>query len=78
MFYFPTTFGTLEKAKSLYKYHRLSGYIVWSLVLVNCILGTQSTWFLGVWDNTWVWVVLGVLAVLGVGSRIRGTKMRVL
>lgn len=77
MFYFPRLFGSIEKGKSLYKYHRLSGYIIWSLVLVNCVLGTQSTWFLGVWDMTWVWVVLAMLAVVGVGSRIRVGKMKV-
>ena len=77
MFYFPHLFGSIEKGKSLYKYHRLSGYIVWSLILVNCVLGTQSTWFLGVWDMTWVWVVLAMLAALGVVSRIRVSKMKV-
>jgi hypothetical protein len=78
MFYFPHTFGSIDKAKRIYKYHRLSGYLVWSLILVNCILGTQSTWFLGVWDNTWVWVVFGVVAFMGVVSRVRLSKMKFL
>lgn len=76
MFYFPQVFGSVEKGKRIWKYHRLSGYLVWSLILVNCILGTQSTWFLGVWDMTWVWIVLGVIAFLGVVSRIRLSKMK--
>jgi hypothetical protein len=50
--------------------------VVWSLVLVNCVLGTQSDWFLGVWNMTWVWVTFAVLAFLGVVSRIRLSKMK--
>jgi hypothetical protein len=76
MFYFPQVFGSVAKGKAVWKYHRASGYVVWSLVLVNCVLGTQSDWFLGVWNITWVWVTFAVLAFLGVVSRIRLSKMK--
>lgn len=77
MFYLPTKiFGSVERGKAIYKYHRASGYVVWTLVLVNCVLGTQSTWFTEVWDNTWVWVVLAMLAFLSMVSRIRPNKMK--
>ena len=76
MFYFPAVFGSVEKGKSIWKYHRASGYIVWTLILINCVLGTQSTWFTGVWDNTWIWVTLAIIAFLGMASRIRLSKMK--
>jgi hypothetical protein len=76
MFYFPQVFGSVAKGKAVWKYHRASGYVVWSLVLVNCVLGTQSDWFQGVWNITWVWVTFAVLAFLGVVSRIRLSKMK--
>ena len=76
MFYIPCVFGSVEKGKAIWKYHRASGYLVWTLVLVNCVLGTQSEWFIGVWDNTWVWVVLALLAFIGVISRVSLSKMK--
>ena len=77
MFYIPQVFGSVAKGKAIWKYHRASGYIVWTLVLVNSVLGTQSTWFLGVWDNTWIWVVLAILAFVGLASRARFEKMKI-
>jgi len=78
MFYFPRVFGSVQKGKAVWKYHRVSGYLVWTLVLVNSILGTQSTWFISVWNNTWVWIVLGLTAFAGVISRMRPSKMKFL
>jgi len=78
MFYFPQVFGSVEKGKSIWKYHRASGYVVWTLVLVNCVLGTQSTWFIEVWNNTWVWVMLAIIAFFGLVSRVRLSKMKIL
>jgi len=77
MFYFPQVFGSVAKGKAIWKYHRASGYIVWALVLVNCVLGTQSTWFLGWWNITWIWVVFAIIASVGVVSRIRLSKMKI-
>jgi hypothetical protein len=76
MFYFTKVFGSVSKGKAIWKYHRASGYFVWTLILVNSVLGTQSTWFIGVWDNTWIWVVLAILAFAGVATRIRFAKMK--
>jgi cytochrome b-561 len=76
MFYFPSVFGSVQKGKAIWKYHRASGYVVWTMILGNCILGTQSTWFLMQWDITSVWVLLGILALLGVFTRVRFNKMK--
>ena len=77
MFYFPAqVWGSVERGKAIWKYHRATGYVVWTLVLLNCVIGTQSTWFLGVWNNTWMWVVFAILAFIGMISRIRLSKMK--
>jgi len=78
MFYTPQVFGSVARGKAIWKYHRASGYIVWTLILINSVLGTQSDWFLGVWNNTWVWVVLAIIAFLGMVSRIRLSKIKLL
>jgi hypothetical protein len=78
MFYFPRAFGSVQRGKAVFKYHRASGYLVWMLVLVNSILGTQSSWFTDVWRNTWVWILLGVITLAGVVSRVRLSKMKLI
>lgn len=78
MFYFPAqVWGSVEKGKAVWKYHRASGYFVWSLVLVSCVLGTQSNWSLRVWNNRLVWVIFGALVFIGMISRVQLSKMKI-
>ena len=44
----PSLFGGPAKARQVYKYHRLSGYILITLLLATAHLGgAHSTWALG-------------------------------
>jgi hypothetical protein len=78
MFYVPQVFGSVARGKAIWKYHRASGYIVWTLVLVNSVLGMRSKWFIRVWDNTWIWVVFAALAFVGMVRGIRLEKMKII
>ncbi|KAF5358078.1 hypothetical protein D9756_001746 [Leucocoprinus leucothites] len=73
-------FGRGMKAKALWKYHRLSGYILFALMMFTAHLG-------GVWSGwaaTFVSAPVGLVAytvapaaiVIGVWSRVRTSKMQ--
>jgi len=76
-FYAPElVFGTLDRAKSLYKYHRISGYVL-LVYLLAVIAAATSTPF-----NTnalhiklWAVIVASVLVLLGVIPRIKKHKL---
>ncbi|CCG81725.1 Predicted protein [Taphrina deformans PYCC 5710] len=77
-YYLPNLLGGEARAKGLYKWHRLAGYLLTALVLVNVTLGTQTPYFLGKLNRLWVWIVFDVLIVAGLVPRIRPNKMKLL
>lgn len=77
-FFFPSlVFGSVETAKKVYKYHRLSGYLVLLLELATVAAATQTSYNLGVLRiKLWAVLVAAVLVVAGIGARIKKHKMR--
>jgi len=75
-------FGGVEQAKRVYKYHRVSGYVLVTLALVTAHLGgAHSTWALGRQGYGWArvlafWVGLPLIWV-GLEARARPSKMRI-
>jgi len=75
-FYFPSVFGSIENAKSIYKYHRMSGYLIIVLAVITICLATQT----GFNDNVlhirlWAVIVASVLVVIGLVPRIKKRKL---
>jgi len=75
-FYFPGLFGSVDRAKSIYKYHRMSGYAIVLLSVVTICLATQT----GFNQNAlhirlWALVVASVLLVAGLLPRIKKQKL---
>lgn len=75
-FYFPSLFGSVDKAKAMYKYHRMSGYLIVVLSVVTICFATQT----GFNDNVlhmrlWALVVASVLLVVGLVPRIKKRKL---
>lgn len=72
-FYIPeTVFGSVEKAKAIYKYHRMSGYLILLMALATVCAATQTDFnknVLGI--QLWAVLVASVLVVLGVGARVK-------
>ncbi|KKA17734.1 Uncharacterized protein T310_8328 [Rasamsonia emersonii CBS 393.64] len=69
-------FGSVENGKKVYKYHRISGYVLLVLELATISAATQTTYnknTLGI--KLWVVLVTAVLVILGVGARIRKHKL---
>lgn len=75
-FYTPGVFGSVDKAKSLYKYHRSSGYIIITLALVTICLATQTGFNKNVLHmRLWAVIVASVLVLVGVLPRIKKHKL---
>jgi cytochrome b-561 len=72
----PSLYGGVDNAKSLYKYHRWSGYFILVLLLVTIITATQTTFNVNVLGiNLWATILLAVLVLIGTLPRIQKQKL---
>lgn len=76
-YFLPTLiFGSVEKGKSIYKWHRLSGYLLIVLELVTVIAATRTAYNVNVLHiHLWAVIVASVLLLLGLGARIKIHKL---
>jgi membrane protein YdbS with pleckstrin-like domain len=74
-YFTPGLYGGVDNAKKLYKYHRLSGYIVLLLMLATVAAATQTTYNIGTLHiQLWAVVVASLIVVVGILPRIRLNK----
>lgn len=74
-YFTPGLYGGMDNAKSLYKYHRVSGYVILVLMLVTVCAATQTPFNQNsLHIQLWAVIVASVLVVLGVGARIKPYK----
>jgi len=71
----PGLFGGVNKAKALWKYHRMSGYLVLMLAWATAEFGIQSAAAMFPRWGITVASISGGLIILGVGGRIRTSKL---
>ena len=65
----------MEKAKSLYKFHRAAGYLTLLVMLATVCAATQTPYNVNVTGiQLWAVIVASVLILLGVGARIKPSK----
>ncbi|KAF2257767.1 hypothetical protein CC78DRAFT_538282 [Lojkania enalia] len=75
MYLVPQLYGGIEKAKSVWKYHRLSGYVVSLIGLATVCAATWTDYSLGfLYIQHWAVIVASVLVIMGVWPRIRLAK----
>jgi hypothetical protein len=75
-FFAPSIFGGEEKAKKLYKYHRWSGYVIFTLGLATVCAATQTTYNKYVLHiQLWAVIVASVITLGGLLPRIKKQKM---
>jgi hypothetical protein len=76
-FYVPNqVFGSVEKGKAIYKYHRMSGYFILVMALATICAATQTTFNADVLHiKLWAVIVAGILVLVGVIPRIKKNKM---
>ncbi|KAK2812759.1 hypothetical protein FQN50_001088 [Emmonsiellopsis sp. PD_5] len=71
-------FGSVDRGKAVYKYHRVSGYVVLVMELATVAAATQTDYNKVILHiPLWAVLVASVLVVGGVGARIKKQKMRV-
>ncbi|KAJ3180264.1 hypothetical protein HDU87_002143 [Geranomyces variabilis] len=74
--YAPSLFGGEARAKAMYKYHRLSGYLTFLLSLVAVAAATQTDWNKNMGKiNLWPILLAGVLLAVGLGTGIKPNKL---
>ncbi|KAE8354134.1 hypothetical protein BDV28DRAFT_131663 [Aspergillus coremiiformis] len=68
--------GSVDNGKKLYKYHRLSGYVLLLLELATVAAATRTSYNLAVLSiPLWGVIVGAVLVISGTGSRIKKRKL---
>ncbi|KAG9202326.1 hypothetical protein G6514_004535 [Epicoccum nigrum] len=74
-YYTPGVYGGVDSAKSIYKYHRLSGYLIMTLGLATICAASWTTYSLNVAHiQHWAVIVASVLVLAGTVPRIRLSK----
>lgn len=74
-YFLPQLFGGVSKAKAIYKWHRLSGYVILVLMLATVAAATQTdTGRLFLKLKLWAVLVGSVLVLIGVLPRIKKQK----
>lgn len=74
-YFVPQIYGGEENAKKLYKYHRLSGYVVFLLLLATVAAATQTDYNKNVLQiQLWAVITASVITLIGVLPRIKKQK----
>jgi uncharacterized membrane protein len=75
-YFVPKLYGGIEKAKSLYKWHRLSGYVLLVLMLATVTAATQTDYNKDVLHiRIWAILISAILVLIGVLPRIKKQKL---
>jgi hypothetical protein len=74
-YYVPQLYGSVDNAKSVYKYHRMAGYFIAVLGLATICAATWTTYNLNLAHiQHWAVIVASVLVLVGIVPRIRLSK----
>lgn len=75
-YYVPSVFGGVSNAKKMYKYHRVSGYVLLILALATVAAATQTDYNVNVLHiKLWAVLLAAVLVLAGVLPRIKKQKL---
>ncbi|KAI0096494.1 eukaryotic cytochrome b561-domain-containing protein [Daldinia grandis] len=76
MFAVPKLYGGEAQAKSIWKYHRSSGYVLLLFLAATVVSATQTDYNLNVLGlKRWATIVISLLIVVGVFPRIKKQKL---
>jgi len=75
-YFVPQLYGGVDNAKKIWKYHRMSGYVVFTLALGTVCAATQTDYNINVLGiQLWAVIVASVLTLAGVLPRIKKQKL---
>ena len=76
MYFVPQLYGGESNAKAIWKYHRMSGYVVVTLSLATVCAATQTFFNKSVLDiKLWAIIVCSILTLAGVLPRVKKQKL---
>jgi len=75
-YFLPGLYGGVENAKSVYKYHRISGYVILVLFFATVCAATQTPYNENVLQmQLWAVVVASVITLAGILPRVKMQKL---
>jgi hypothetical protein len=75
-YYTPGLYGSVDNAKSVYKYHRMSGYVLLILSFATVAAATQTGFnVMTLHIQLWAVIVASVITLVGVLPRIKKGKL---
>jgi Eukaryotic cytochrome b561 len=75
-YFTPQLYGSGERAQSLYKWHRISGYVVLAFLLATISAATQTDFNKTTLDiKLWAVLISAALVLIGVLPRIKKQKL---
>lgn len=75
-YFAPKLYGSVDKAKSLYKWHRISGYVILVLLLATVIAATQTDYSKTTLHlKIWAVIITSLLVLIGILPRIKKQKL---
>ena len=75
-YYTPSLYGGLDNAKAIWKYHRMSGYLILLLFFATIAAATQTDFNKNVLHiQLWAVIVASILTLIGIVPRIQMQKL---
>lgn len=75
-YFVPALYGGEANAKKLYKYHRMSGYLLLVLMMATVAAATQTDFNKNVLNmQLWAVITASVITIVGVAPRIKKQKL---
>lgn len=74
-YFVPALYGGEDKAKAMYKYHRVAGYVILLMLLATVAAATQTDYNKNVLQmQLWAVIAAAVITLMGVLPRIKKQK----
>jgi len=75
-YYVPGLYGSVANAKAIYKYHRMSGYLLLVMAFATVAAATQTDYNKSTLHiQLWAVIVAAVITLIGVLPRVKKQKM---
>jgi hypothetical protein len=75
-YFFPQVYGSVERAKSVYKYHRMSGYVIIFLLSATVCAATWTDYNLTTLEiHHWSVIVASVILLAALYARVKKEKL---
>jgi hypothetical protein len=75
-FFYPQVYGSVDNAKKMYKYHRVSGYVIFALMCATVCAATWTEYNLTVLEiHHWSVITASVILLASLYARIKKQKL---